>query len=285
MRFLFFLYRFYIGLGSGLIALALYIGGWKKTVLLENARRCAVAPRFFRIRWYAHAASDLLRFMHGVYGSPIQVRPQDQDKLKKLKSGAGLFLTAHFHNWELMGGWLVGQRVPLLSAARPMVQSWAQSGLAFFRSRISSRTVDSDVPRAALRHLDGKGCFALLWDQRAPRSPVKARLFGLTLGMDPLPPFLIRHRECAIWFGVLLPDGTFRLLLLSPGLRPSSASHSPDRIARRYHRVLELLIRRHPTWWYGMAHRRFLEASNRSENRSEDRGSVPVLESVFHVKH
>jgi hypothetical protein len=35
-------------------------------------------------------------------------------------------------------------------------------------------------------------------------------------------------------------------------------------LARRYHRVLEVLVRRHPTWWYGLAHRRFKEALNLS---------------------
>lgn len=282
MRILFFLYRSYIGLGSWLLALALYIGGWKKAVLLENARRCAVPPpRSFRIRWYAHAASDLLRFFHAAYGRPIQIRLQDQDKLKKLKAGSGLFLTAHFHNWELMGGWLVRQKVPLLSAARPMSQTWAQSCLAFFRSRMSSRTVEADIPRQALRHLDQGGCFALLWDQRVSRSPLKSRLFGIPLRMDPLPPFLIRHRGCAVWFGLILPGGTFRLLLLSSGAGSLPYSDSTDRIAHRYHRVLELLIRRHPTWWYGMAHRRFLEASDPSSSLN----SPPVTEPVFHVKH
>jgi lauroyl/myristoyl acyltransferase len=281
MRFLFFPYRFYIGLGSWLIALSLYIGGWKKAVLLENARRCRVNPTLFRIRWYAHAASDLLRFLHGSYGRMFRVRPQDQDKLKKLKSASSLFLTAHFHNWELMGGWLVRQGVPLLSAARPMAQAWAQSRLATFRSRISSRVVEKEVPRAALRHLNQGGCFALLWDQRAARSTVRARLFGVPLGMDPLPPFLIRHRACAIWFGVVLPGGTFRLLLLSPADSASSGGPSPEQIARRYHRILELLIRRHPTWWYGMAHRRFLEAPSPDLNRTGSR----FQDEVFHVKH
>jgi lauroyl/myristoyl acyltransferase len=225
-------------------------------------RRCGVSAPLFRLRWYAHAALDFLRLGHGIYGRTIRIRPLDELKLKKLKSASGLFLTAHFHHWELMGGWLVRQGVPLLSAARPMARPWAQSLLSFYRSRLSSLTVESEVPRKALRHLEGNGCFALLWDQRAPESNLKARLFGVPLGMDPLPSFLIRHRTCAIWFGLLLPNGSFRLLLLSPAAASPAASHriTPERIARRYHRVLELLIRRHPTWWYGMAHRRFLEA-------------------------
>jgi lauroyl/myristoyl acyltransferase len=162
-----------------------------------------------------------------------------------------------------------------------MSQNLAQSCLAFFRSRISSRTVEADIPRQALRHLDQGGCFALLWDQRVSRSTLKSPLFGIPLRMDPLPPFLIRHRDCPVWFGAILPDGTFRLLLLHPGAGPLPTSDPTGRIARRYHRVLELLIRRHPTWWYGLAHRRFLEASD----PNSDSSPAPVLEPVFHVKH
>jgi hypothetical protein len=189
MRFLFFLYRFYVGVGSLLLALALYIVGWKKAVLKENALRCGLAVPCFRFRWYTHVASDFLRLIHSSYGRPIRTRPQDQDKLKNLKSTASLFLTAHFHHWELMGGWLVKQGIPLLSAARPMSQAWAQFLLSYVRSRLTSRTVESNMARKALSHLDQKGCFALLWDQRASGSQVRAPSSEFPWGWIPYPPF------------------------------------------------------------------------------------------------
>jgi hypothetical protein len=75
--------------------------------------------------------------------------------------------------------------------------------------------------------------------------------------VDPLPAFFVRHPTVPVWIGVLLPKGNFRLLLLAS---PTSMSHPTSaRLARRYHRVLEVLVRSHPTWWYGMTHRRFLE--------------------------
>jgi lauroyl/myristoyl acyltransferase len=266
-----FFYRSPIQAAAALLALALYIGGWKKAVLRENLARCGLRVPFFRLRFYAHAAGDLLLFLAGRYGRSIRMRSRDQAKLKKLKSGASLFLTAHFHHWELMGGWLISQDVPLLSAARPMAQARAQSLLKRLRSRLQSPTLETGVARGALRHLDRQGCFALLWDQRPSRSDLRADFFGHRLRMDPLPAFLHRHRVPDVWFGTLLPDGTFRLLLLSPA--GSCRSPTPEGLARRYHRVLELLVRRHPTWWYGMAHRRFQDAQKENP--------LPL----FHVKH
>lgn len=252
------LYRLCLYLLSFPLLLLLYIGGWKKAVLLENARYCGFRSPFFRLRFYAHVALDFLRLVLGNYGRPIHSRPQDAAKLKKLKSGSSLFLTAHFHHWELMGGWMVRQGVRLLSVARPLSQSQAQSLLLRLRGRLGLVTVSDQIPRRALRHLEAGGCFGMLWDQRSLGSPVRAGFFGRQLQVDPLPPFLLRHHSSEVWFGTLLPNGTFRLLLLMSPSSRGSRSVNPNRLARRYHRVLELLVRSHPTWWYGMAHRRFL---------------------------
>lgn len=254
------LLRLYLRLVTLPLALLLYIGGWKRSVIRHNSLLCRLNPPFLRLRICLHAALDFGSLAHGAYGRPIRLRLRDEQKLKKLKSGSSLFLSAHFHNWELMGGWLVRQGVPLLSAARSLAHPLSHSLLLRIRSRQGLETVSKDIPRRALRHLDQGGCFGLIWDQRVTRSPLQTPFFGYRLRVDPLPAFLLRHRSFSVWVGVLLPEGTFRLLLLSPS--SSSSSIHPltsARLARRYHRVLEILIRRNPTWWYGMAHRRFLE--------------------------
>jgi hypothetical protein len=351
----------------------LIIIGWKKDTLRTNARICGLTPGLgFRIRIYLSIALDLLRFLHGHYGSPITSRSRDTAKLERLRSGPSLFLTAHFHNWELMGAWLTRQGIPLVSAARPMAQGLSQSLLIRLRNRKGMKVLSEDVPRRALRHIQGGGCFGLIWDQRAPASKTRAPLFGRTLGMDPLPRFLTRHAAVPVYFGVLLPGGGFRVLQIAAprsagsgsrkhpasfplsgtskanhtdstqdtprpslsslgsskgpgptappsisesgaGALPNSASASSldsnleldissgssphsdatpqgdsplpltripfgsgpnlgqndgieeadrsgeiDRLGRRYHRILECLVRAHPTSWYGLTHRRFL---------------------------
>jgi lauroyl/myristoyl acyltransferase len=242
------------------LALLLYIGGWKRRILLENAQRCGIRQPFFRLRFCIHAALDFIRLAHGRYGQTIRIRPQDTEKLKKLKSAPAIYLTAHFHHWEMMGAWMTAQGIALLSAARPMSHPYAQRLLLRMRSRLSLVTVSDRIPRKALHHLEQGGCFGMLWDQRAQDASVRAAFFGQPLGVDPLPLFLLRHRSVAVWFGTMLPDGTLRLLLLADPSATLSDSPTSTRLARRYHRVLEVLIRKHPTWWYGMAHRRFLES-------------------------
>ncbi|MBW8888943.1 MAG: lysophospholipid acyltransferase family protein [Fibrobacteres bacterium] len=242
------------------LGLLLYIGGWKRRILRENVQRCGIRQPFFRLRFCTHAALDFVRLTHGRYGQTIRTRPQDAEKLKKLKSAPAVFLTAHFHHWELMGAWMTAQGIGLLSAARPMAHQYAQRLLIRMRSRLGLATVSDRIPRRALHHLEHGGCFGMLWDQRAQASSVRAAFFDQPLGVDPLPLFLLRHRSVEVWFGTLLPDGTFRLLLLAAPTASPSVSLTPARLARRYHRVLEVLIRMHPTWWYGMAHRRFLES-------------------------
>jgi hypothetical protein len=222
-----YLYKLYLlTLALPLVA-ALIIIGWKKETLSANARICGLTPDLgFRIRFYRAAALDLLRFLHGHYGSPITSRPRDAAKIKRLRSGPSLLLTAHFHNWELMGGWMVRQGVPLLSAARPMAQGLSQTLLIRLRDRLGQKVIFEDVPRRALRHIQGGGCFGLVWDQRVPASKTRAPLFGRTLAMDPLPRFLTRNAAVPVFFGVLLPGGRLRILQIAGPRSTASDSKS-----------------------------------------------------------
>ncbi len=173
--------------------------------------------------------------------------------LRAMQTQSSLLLTAHFHNWERMGGELIRRNVPLLSAALPLRQPAAERLLQHLRRRLGVKTVSQDVPRAALRHLEAGRCFALLWDQHAPRSPYEGTFFGLQVKMNPLPYFLLRRHPCPVFFGVPLPDGSWRLL---PLLRTREKGWE-KKLTRRYHRVLEVLIRRHPEYGYVFFHARF----------------------------
>lgn len=72
--------------------------------------------------------------------------------------------------------------------------------------------------------------------------------------MDPLPEVLIRRRRPAVMAGFLLPNGVLRLV---PLLAAGAALPDPARLSRRYHRVLETVVRAYPTYWYGLCHARF----------------------------
>ncbi len=71
--------------------------------------------------------------------------------------------------------------------------------------------------------------------------------------MNPLPCFILKHRRCPVYFGAVLPDGELRLI----SLLSRHDVEGEEKLARRYHRVLETLVRRHPGFWYGFFHARF----------------------------
>ncbi|MDB5103356.1 MAG: hypothetical protein JWP91_1045 [Fibrobacteres bacterium] len=314
-----FLYNLYLRTLSLPLVGGLIIIGWKRNTIRINAQVCGLSYGLgFRIRFYLNLVHDLLIFFHGRYGLAIQSRPRDATKLHLLRVSPTHFLTAHFHNWEHMGAWMTRQGISLLSAARPLMNGKSQALLSNLRTRLGMRIVDEGIPRRALRHLKQGGCFALLWDQRVPGSETRASFFGRTLDMDPLPRFLTRHSGVPVFFGVLLPGGRFRLIQLAdpervskrkPGNDPAlgagrlsshsltdAGSGSPEpapqgaiaptdpyrNLGRRYHRVLELLVRAFPTYWYGLAHKRFLDEvtySSRSHVSRETSGPSEVMVS------
>src|SRR5690606_12649328 len=103
----------------------------------------------------------------------------------------------------------------------------------------------------------------------APDATCLSRFFGVPVAMNPLPGFLRARRPCPVYFGILLPGGTLRLVTLLG----RDARGGDDRLACRYHRVLEVLARRHPTHWHGILHARFKHAGaypGHRERRSDE---------------
>lgn len=213
-------------------------------------------PAFYRFRLGFHLARDLFALAAPGPLPPVRLHDRSRPALAALRGGPALLLTAHFGNWEAQAAAWRRFGVSLLGAARPLKNPAARRLLSRLRARRAIRVVDAGVPRAALRHLDAGGCFGLLWDQHAPAALRTGRFFEVPVALDPLPEFLATRRSFPVFFGVLLPDGTLRLVCLSRRFESERA----ERLARRYHRVLELLVRRHPTRWYGALHARFKRA-------------------------
>lgn len=239
---------------AGLLAALFAASGIRSAVVRRNFELTGLAvPRFYRFRLGFHLVRDLLTLAGPGPLPPVRLRARSRPLVAALRDGPALLLTAHFGNWEAQAAAWRDQGVPLLGAARPLKNPAAHRLLSRVRARRGVRVVEAGVPRAALRHLDRGGWFGLLWDQHAPDAARSGRFFGVPVALDPLPEFLAARRPVPVLFGVLLPDGTLRPVLLSKRFDPERA----DRLARRYHRVLELLVRRHPARWYGALHARF----------------------------
>lgn len=212
-------------------------------------------PRFFRLRLGFALARNLFDlWMPGALPAPRLHWRTARDFRAR---GPSILLTAHFGNWEAQAAAWRRLGVPLLGAARPIRSPTVHARIARMRARHGIRVEHAGVPRAALRHLGAGGCFGLLWDQHAPDATRTGRFFGAEVSLNPLPEFLLRRHPCPVFFGVLLPDGTLRRVpLLDPAARGFRDGWE-DRLARRYHRVLETLVRAHPAHWHGILHARF----------------------------
>lgn len=270
------------GLAPGL-ALVFAVSGVRARVLRQNfaimrwprRRLGPFWPLLYRFRLGFHLVRALLTLVlpGGLPAARLHLRSRAH--LDVLRGGPSLLLTAHFGNWEAQAAAWGRLGVNLVGAARPLRSRSAHAGLARLRAWHGIRVVTTSVPRTALRHLASPpkkrsettaspsppsaatpGCFGLLWDQHAPDSPHAGRFFGEPVSMNPLPFFLLERCPCPVHFGVLLPDGTLRLIPLLAPARMRRAGWE-RRLERRYHRVLETLIRRHPAHWHGMLHARF----------------------------
>lgn len=193
-----------------------------------------------------------------------------------MRKGPSILLTAHFHNWEWLGSALQREGVPILAAAKPLRAAWAEQWRLRLRTRIGVPTVSGAVPRVAIRHLERGGCFAFLWDQYAPGSEYYGEFFNVTARMNPLPLFLLAHCPCPVYFGVLLPGGNVRLLSLLSRFEENRG----EKLIRRYHRVLEILVHARPEFWYGFFHARFKNIAFYPRHRN-----APVSSSAFAHSH
>jgi KDO2-lipid IV(A) lauroyltransferase len=258
-------------LSAGIVAAVLRVLGFRQRVVERNLALTGLRPvRDFYPRLCRAAAND---FAVLAWARPpgISQHVRAPSRLAAMRSGSSILLTAHFHNWEVLGRELRRRGVPLLAAAKPLRNARAEALLRSMRAGWGVATLSASVPRAALRHLKGKGCFALLWDQHAPGSAFADRFFGRPVLLNPLPFFLLRHHPCPVYFGVMVPGGVLRVLRLLAWPR----GDWEKKLMRRYHRVLEILVRRHPEYWYGFFHARFKNGSDYPGHRAHRPGALP----------
>ncbi len=239
---------------SAFLASVFCVLGVRRSVVRRNLSLLSMAPGAL-LRWSLayNAGLSVLRLLAPWPYPPPRIRKRMRGRLESLRVGPSLLLTAHFREWEAQAADWIRLGVPLLGAARPLKGAVPQSLLTRARKRHGISVVTEAVPRRALRHLRAGGCFGLLWDQHAPDSRISGSFFGRAVTLNPLPFFLLEREPCPVWFGVRLHGGELRLVRLLDRFRPGWEV----RLQRRYHRVLELLVRREPAHWFGFLHARF----------------------------
>lgn len=176
--------------------------------------------------------------------------------LEKMRAG-GIFLTAHFGNYEAIGPWLCRLGIPLVASYIPLRPAWLNRILDKRIRAVDGRPygVDARTPREFLRLLDSKKLVCLLADQdsRIP-SALDGEFLHRPVHNNPLPDFLLRHRPETPVYICWLEDARCRRVLHAIELLRASA---PCGVLPAFTAWLESRIKENPALWYGWTHRRF----------------------------
>ena len=212
--------------------------------------------------------------------------------LEKMRKG-GIFLTAHYGNYEAMGPWLCRLGIPLVASYIPVKPKWLNNILERKIRAVDGRSysVDARTPRDFLRILNDGKLFCLLSDQdsRIP-SAIDGTLLGQPANVNPLPDFLLEHRPQTpvfiCWMEEICGVRVLHAVEVERAQVPSSAyfedsaqskvassahlaspAHfaqsekepktAPSIVNTQFNKWLEQRILENPNLWYSFTHRRF----------------------------
>ena len=273
----------------------LRLAGWKRKTVLANAKHVtgAVPSRGISSEALNYAAllknltrhaSELL-FCFGTFkklprdfaaypccvdGWTFDIEEGSAPVLEKMRNG-GIFLTAHYGNYEAMGPWLCRLGIPLVASYIPVKPKWLNNILERKIRSVDGRSysVDARTPRDFIRILNEGKLFCLLSDQdsRIP-SALSGTFLGHPANVNPLPDFLLKHRPQTpvfiCWMEELgaSPKGTSTK---GASLKKVRVLHAIEvdgpRILEKFNKWLEERIRENPNLWYSFTHRRFYSQS------------------------
>ena len=256
----------------------LVVSGWKRHVVQSNLNFVYSNPskliynKEYRqiISNLAHHVSDILfdfgsfkKLPHDFTNYPFRqngitykIAEGSEPVLEKMREG-GIFLTAHYGNYEAIGPWLCRLGIPLKASYIPLKPAALNRIVENKIRSVDKRnySVNAKNPREFLRLLDDKNLFCLLMDQDSRiESAAEATFLGKKVHVNPLPDFLLKHRPGTPVFICWLEDpksGNERIL------HAIEATPTNNSINDTFNRWLENRIVEDPALWYGWTHRRF----------------------------
>jgi len=273
--------------------------GWKRKTVLANAKHVAGAvpsdvgssvatPDYDTLlKNLTRHASELLfcfgtfkKLPHDVSAYPCRVDGWNFSLdeaaipvLEKMRSG-GIFLTAHYGNYEAMGPWLCRLGIPLVASYIPVKPKWLNNILERKIRSVDGRSysVDARTPRDFIRILNDGKLFCLLSDQdsRIPSAHL-GTLLGRAVNVNPLPDFLLKHRPQTPVFicwmeerGASPEDASSKKVRVLHAIEVGGAQ---SKVVEKFNKWLEERIRENPNLWYSFTHRRFYSQSPEIYNK------------------
>ena len=263
----------------------LRLAGWKRKTVMANAKHVAspvnydellfnltrhVGELLFRFGTFKKLPHDFTAYPCRVDGWAFALDEAAIPVLEKMRNG-GIFLTAHYGNYEAMGPWLCRLGIPLVASYIPVKPKWLNNILECKIRAVDGRSysVDARTPRDFLRILNDGKLFCLLSDQDSRISSALSGTFlGRAVNVNPLPDFLLKHRPQTPVFicwmeerGASPEDASLK----SASLKKVRALHAIEvecpRILEKFNKWLEERIRENPNLWYSFTHRRFYSQS------------------------
>lgn len=228
--------------------------------LLRNLARHA-GELLFCFKTFKKLPADLGAYPCRVHGWNFDLAPGSAEILEKMRHG-GIFLTAHYGNYEAMGPWLCRLGIPLVASYIPVKPAWLNRILESRIRAVGGRSysVNADTPREFLRLLDEGKLFCLLADQDSRIPSAQDGLFmAKPVHNNPLPEFLLKHRPETPVFVCWIEECGVRgtRILHAEEIPMQFAAAGAASVMSRFNAWLQSRIVENPALWYGFTHRRF----------------------------
>ena len=256
----------------------LVVSGWKRHVVQSNLN--FVHSNSSKIIYYkeykqiirnlTHHVSDIIfdfnsfkKLPHDFSNYPFKqngitykLSNDSEFVLNKMREG-GIFLTAHYGNYEAIGPWLCRLGIPLKASYIPLKPAALNRIVENKIRSVDKRnySVNAKNPREFLRLLDDKNLFCLLMDQDSRiESAAEATFLGKKVHVNPLPDFLLKHRPGTPVFICWLEEPKSSNERILHAIEATPINNSINDVFNRW---LENRIAEEPALWYGWTHRRF----------------------------
>ena len=285
MNFFSYLYPIMVFLGKILAAVfawgayvVLRLAGWKRKTVMANAKHVASPVNYDELLLNLTRHAGELLFCFGTFkklprdfaaypccvdGWTFDIAEGSVPVLEKMRKG-GIFLTAHYGNYEAMGPWLCRLGIPLVASYIPVKPKWLNNILERKIRAVNGKSysVDARTPRDFMRLLNDGKLFCLLADQdsRIP-SAIDGTFLGRPANINPLPDFLLKHRPQTPVFICWMEEKNGVRELHAIEVTSPAPSLQSSVVNMPFNKWLEQRIVENPNLWYSFTHRRFFSRS------------------------
>ncbi len=228
---------------------------FKVKVVFKNLRIIKIhylyIPFIYVLLCY-RAFQAIFSFFFGYAFFDVRVSIKTLFQLNKLKLNGGIILTAHYHNWEIGGGYLTKTLgLKLKAITQPLNSFFWNKIINKQRKRNNLLIVNDNVSRETLSWLKNGNVVAFLLDQFNYKG-VKMFFFNREIRVNRLPMYMhsVLLKPC---YMVFIYKDELKIICLS---KTNVKSISPL-LYRRYFKILEVLIQKEPFNWLGCFHNLF----------------------------